>query len=179
MAEKALVKSIYKASTHPSPQNFTSTCFYYCSIIFLILFHHLCWFHFQPDLSLCEKHNNPFFVFLSHLSMAALKRAHWSIRGYSVHLLWRRPFKCSQESFSERLGEPFCLRMIWYICWTIQGALLWIFLPQLACKHVSVWFLTFFQVNSSKCSSRIGHLSIGIFILERQFLKGSLNPTSN
>ena len=131
--KKALVKSIYKTSTHPSPW----TCYHqFYFNLFLILFHHLCWFHFQPDLSLCEKHNNPFFVFLSHLSMAALKRAHWSIRGYSVHLLWRRPFKCSQESFSERLGGPFCLQMIWYICWTIQGALLWIFLPQLACKHV-------------------------------------------
>ena len=75
-----------------------------------MLFHHLCWFHFWPDLSLfsCEKPNNPFFVSLSQSSMAALKRAHWSIRGYSVQLLWRRlPFKCSPQSlFLKGLASP-------------------------------------------------------------------------
>ena len=77
-----------------------------------ILLQHLCWLHFWPDRSISEQHQWKSFLCFS--IAAALKRAHWRIRGHSVQLLWRPPFKCSPESFSERLARPLATH-IWYI----------------------------------------------------------------
>ena len=76
------------------------------------LLQHLCWLHFWPDRSISEQHQWKSFLCFS--IAVALKRAHWSIRGHSVQLLWRPPFKCSPESFSERLARPLATH-IWYI----------------------------------------------------------------